>query len=140
MSWQKRMREIAQRNPGAIPAWARHSGSVKVWDRAEWQLQNQSDLTPEVAARPILFVLRWLAPRGELSQRGLSAISEFTRNPAAAVLDASMTSGKAARFLNAHYEEWHATEAINALIDPNVELDPSTLEARWGAFGRARRK
>lgn len=135
MSWKKRMREIAERNPEAIPAWARSGGAVKVWDRAEWQLPDQPNMEPEVAARPILFVLRWLAPRGGLSQRGLSAIGEFAANPGGAVLDDSMTTLKGTNFLNAHYEDWHSTDAINTLIDPSVELNSETLEARWRAFG-----
>lgn len=129
------MREIAERNPEAIPAWARSGGPVKVWDRAEWQLRNQPEMEPEVAARPILFVLRWLAPRSGLTQRGLSSIGEFAASPGSAVLDDSMTTPKGMDFLNANYEEWHSTDAINALIDPSFELNSEALEARWRAFG-----
>jgi hypothetical protein len=136
MSWKERMREIAERNPEAIPAWARSGGAVKVWDRAEWQVRDQPAMEPEVAARPILFVLRWLAPRGGLTQRGLSAIGEFAANPGAAVLDDSMTTPKGTKFLNAHYEECHSTDAINTLIDPSVELHSESLDARWSAFGK----
>lgn len=136
MSWKKRMREITERNPEAIPAWARPGGAVKVWDRAVWQLRDKPEMEPEVAARPILFVLRWLAPRGGLTQRGLSAIGEFAADPGAAVLDDSMTTPKGTSFLNVHYEEWHSTDAINTLIDPSVELHSESLDVRWSDHGK----
>ena len=73
------MREIAERNPDAFP-WRAPAGSaaLKVWDRAEWQLRDRPETDPEVAARPILFALRFLARRGELTQMGLDAINSAT--------------------------------------------------------------
>ncbi|MDF1741798.1 MAG: hypothetical protein P1U86_21735 [Verrucomicrobiales bacterium] len=46
-----------------------------------------------------------------------------------------MTTPKGTKFLNAHYDDWLSTEAINSLIDPSVELHSESLEARWSASG-----
>lgn len=140
MGWKKRFRELAERNPEAIPEWARRPATSKAWDRASWYLQADSDVTPELAARPIIFLLRWLAKKGELSPLGISALAKFPDSPATAVLDSTMVTRKGSQFLEQHYEDWHASDAINGMIDPSCDLDESSLDRRWAEFGRERRE
>ncbi len=139
MSWKKRVREIALRNPQALPAWAR-SPEDKAWDRVAWHNNGASGPLALCPERPILTALRWLAKRGLLTTRGIASLRRFESAPLSAELTSLQVTPKAALFLDMCYEKWYQEHAVNAALDPKVAIEDSSLDEAWAAYGRANKK
>jgi hypothetical protein len=136
MSWKKKVREIALRNPVALPEWMR-SAQDKAWDRVAWHQNDARDSLALCPERPIIAVMRWLAKRGLLTTRGIASLRRFEAVPRDAELTLTHVTPKAALFLDWCYEKWYQEHAVNAALDPKVALVESSLDEAWAAYGRA---
>ena len=132
MNWKKRVREIAERNPAALPPWlraARPSGSSKIWDSVEWQTKGDGNVKAEDAARPIRLVLSWLNRRNLLTAQGKRLVSAPAEQLA---LTSALLLPKAGEFLDAHYQRWHNEHGINLIMDASgASSAEEALEHLW---------
>lgn len=135
--WVKRLREIAAHNPDALPTWLRQSAAEKAWYRVSWQ--TDGGVSAEDGARPVIMMLDWLARRGLLTQRGMTALNAARSGEASGlVLVPSMVEPKAAAFLDAYWDKWWESNGINLSISP--ECAPTAfaaIEQYWADFGTA---
>ena len=132
MSWKKRVREIAERNPSAlhpIIRGARAKTGDKAWDRVEWQTVGDGNVQAEDAARPIRLVLNWLQRHRLLTPQGNAMLSASAESLA---LTSSLVVPTAAQFLDTHYEHWHGRHGINLIIDHSMSpTAEEALESLW---------
>jgi len=70
--WVKRLREIAARNPDALPMWLRNPAPEKAWYRITWQ--TDGGVPADDAARPVIVMLNWLASRKKLTRQGMAVL------------------------------------------------------------------
>ena len=139
MSWKNRVREIALRNPQALPTWMR-SAEDKAWDRVAWHKNDTSGSLALCPERPILTMMRWLAKRGLLTTRGIASLRRFESAPLQAELTRLHVTPKGALFLDFCYEHWYQEHAINAALEPKAAIEESSLDEAWATYGRANKK
>ena len=134
--WARRLRDIADRNPDALPEWLRDPSQDKVWYRVAWQ--TDAGVSAEDAARPVLMMLDWLARRGKLSQLGVAELQAAqSGDHVSLALTSAMVVPKAAAFLDAHWESWWESYGINLTISAaSADIALAAIDEAWAAFGK----
>ena len=122
--WHDRAREIAARNPGALPPFMRTQVRELAWDRVNWQASLQPEVSVVALARPILLVLEWLDGRGLLAPAGKAALLAGRQGEALATLslEPSMVLPRARSFLDRHYAQWHDAWCANLVMAGTAEM------------------
>jgi hypothetical protein len=134
-NWKKRMREIAARNPDALPAWLRSGSRDEAWYRVSWQSDAGVDL--EGAARPALMLLDWLARKGQLTRDGVAVLAAAHQGQISDLaISRSMVQPKGATFLDQQWESWWETHGINlAMSSKCAKAALAGIEECWRLFG-----
>jgi hypothetical protein len=134
-NWKKRLREIRDRNPNALPSWSHSDPHEEAWYRVSWQTEN--GVPAEDAARPAILLLGWLAGRSLLTQNGLATLCDARIGDVASLaLTRSMVSPKGGAFLDQQWETWWETHGINLVISANCSETALTgIEECWRSFG-----
>lgn len=133
--WLKRVREIAARNPDALPKWMRHASAEKTWYRVSWQ--TEAGVGAEDAARPVVMMLDWLCRRGLLTRAGMATLKSAQGGALGSlVLASSMVAPKGAAFLDAYWDSWWESHGINLSIGAECsDAALAAIEQCWAAFG-----
>lgn len=134
--WAKRLQEIRDRNPAALPPSLRGGPPEAAWYRVAWQ--TDEGVSPEDAARPVVLMLGWLARRGLLTREGVATFKATASGDVASVaLTRAMVVPKGAAFLDAQWEQWWDTNGINLTISPNgAEQALAAIDTCWQSFGK----
>jgi hypothetical protein len=116
--WHTRLREIAARNPNALPEFLRGAARAQAWDRVEWYRSAQDEVPPYGVARPILTMLEWLREKSLLTPKGHLALAKGlkARELHTLSLARSMVLPRRQTFLDRVYEDWHGRWAANLAI------------------------
>lgn len=132
--WKKRLAEVRDRNPDALPGWLRGERAGPAWYRAEWQFG--AGVVAADSARPAVVVLGWLAGRGLLKPAGTTALAAAQSGEfETAALTPAMVAPVAALFLDAAWETWWRMYGINLAIGPKAEAGArAALDAAWQQF------
>jgi hypothetical protein len=134
--WVKRLREIAARNPDALPVWLRRPSHDKVWYRISWQ--TGGGIRKEDAARPVIMMLDWLAQRDLLTRQGRTALKSAQGVEVGfLILAPSMVLPTAAAFLEAYWEKWWESNGINLTVSSACADDAKrAIDECWAEFGK----
>lgn len=134
--WVKRLREVQEQNPDALPNWLRRSSQEKVWYRVSWQ--TDGGISAEDAARPVIMMLNWLARHGLLTGHGMAALkSAQSGEVSSLILAPTMVEPKAAAFLDAYWENWWESNGINlSMSSACADSALAAIEECWAAYGK----
>ena len=133
--WKDRIAEVRKRNPGALPAWLNAGSGDAAWYRARWQVDG--GIAPDDAARPAVFVIKWLAKRGLLTRHGADALWGVDSNIDGTELNRMMMTPKGAGFLDEAFDDWWSKAGINLTTGPEGEpFAAEELDRLWSDFGR----
>lgn len=141
-NWKTRIREVAENRPDKLHPMLKGMMAKpprsEAWDRVTWQLDGDGEISASAAARPIIAMLQWLNSRSLLTGLGKSLFKSIGRiDPATVSLTRDLVKPSAWAFLDAKYQHWHDTHAINYAIDQSFEFgDHSELDELWAGFSR----
>jgi hypothetical protein len=137
--WVKRLRQIAARNPDALPIWLRRPSHEKVWYRISWQ--TDGGISREDAARSVITMLDWLAQRELLTRKGMTALKSAQGGEVGClILAPSMVEPKAVAFLDAYWNKWWESNGINLTSRSACADDAKTaIDECWAEFRNAER-